>query len=59
MTDLDEQYWQQAAQEVFTPANIAELTKSLARDADLAAKLSTLDLKQLKQAATQLLRRED
>lgn len=44
MTDLDEQYWQQAAQEVFTPANIAELTKSLARDADLAAKLTNLDL---------------
>lgn len=59
MTDLDEQYWQQAAQEVFTPANIAELTKSLARDADLAAKLTTLDLQQLKQATTQLLRRED
>ncbi len=59
MTDLDEQYWQQAAQEVFTPANIAELTKSLARDADLAAKLITLDLQQLKQATTQLLRRED
>lgn len=59
MTDLDEQYWQQAAQEVFTPANIAELTKSLARDADLAAKLTNLDLQQLKQATTQLLRRED
>ena len=59
MTDLDEQYWQQAAQEVFTPANITELTKSLARDADLAAKLTNLDLQQLKQATTQLLRRED
>lgn len=40
-------------------ANIAELTKSLARDADLAAKLTNLDLQQLKQATTQLLRRED
>ncbi len=59
MADLDERYWQQAAQKVFTPANIAELTKSLARDADLAAKLTSLDLQQLKQATTQLLRRED
>ena len=59
MTDLDAGYWQQAAKEVFTPARIAELTKSLAREADLADKLATLDLEQLKQATTQLLRRED
>ncbi|MBB1099859.1 metallophosphoesterase [Limosilactobacillus sp. WF-MT5-A] len=59
MTDLDEQYWQQAAKEVFTLANVAELTKSLAKDTDLAAKLTSLDLQQLKQATTQLLRRED
>lgn len=59
MTDLDENYWQEAAKQVFTPARIAELTKSLAREADLADKLAALDLEQLKQATTQLLRRED
>ncbi|MBB1080073.1 DNA repair exonuclease [Limosilactobacillus sp. STM2_1] len=59
MTDLDEDYWQQAANEVFVPAKIAELTASLARNADLASKLTTLDLQQLKRATTQLLRRED
>ena len=50
MADLDAHYWQQAAKEVFTFANIADITKILAKDADLANKLTNLNLQELRQA---------
>lgn len=55
MADLDQQYWQQAADQLFTSATILDLGANLAKERYLAERLTALDPQVLKKRATKLL----
>lgn len=59
MTELDNQYWDKAANEVFTSTNIMELAASLTKHEFLAQKLTNIKSQQLKERVIKMLKQGD